>query len=113
VSDWVSARATITACELRRPEGVSVEDYCPPLYLVTFSYSADSQTFKGTYRTNSEQECGHEFEILYNPKHPSRNTGSDGLTQSWATMTGFVLVVIAILAGLWLFVKLGWEPGFR
>jgi hypothetical protein len=109
VSDWVSARATITACELRQPEGVSVEDYCPPLYLVTFSYSADGQTFKGTYRTNSEQECGHEFEILYNPKHPSRNTGSDGVTQSWVTMTAFVLVVIAFLALACFCVKHGWD----
>lgn len=109
MSDWVSARATITACELRQPEGVSVEDYCPPLYLVTFSYSADGQTFKGTYRTNSEQECGHEFEILYNPKHPSRNTGSDGVTQSWVTMTAFVLVVIAFLALAWFCVRHGWD----
>jgi hypothetical protein len=110
VSDWVSARATIMACEQRRPEGLSLEgDYCPPGYVVTFSYSADGQTFKGTYRASSPQECGHDFEILYNPKHPSRNTGSDGLTQSWVTMTAFVLVVIAFLWFWWFCVKHDWE----
>jgi hypothetical protein len=107
--EWDSAKATIIACELRRPEGLSVEDYCPPGYVVTFSYSADGQTFKGRYRTNSPQECGHEFEILYNPKHPSRNTGSDALTRSWLTMTAFVIAVIAILAVMWFCAKLGWD----
>ena len=107
--EWVSARATIIACELRRPGGLSVEDYCPPGYVVTFSYSADGQTFKGTYRTNSPQECGHYFEILYNPKHPSRNTGSDSVTRSWATMTAFAIAVIALLALMWFCGKQGWD----
>lgn len=107
--EWVSARATIIACEQRQPEGLSLEgEYCPPGYVITFLYSADGQTFKGTYRTNSPQECGHDFEIFYNPKHPNRNTGSDALTRSWVTMTAFVLVVIALLAGMWLCVKQGW-----
>ena len=110
MSDWINARATIIACELRAPKGLTLEgEYCPPGYLVTFSYSVDGQTFKGTYRANSPQECGHDFEILYNPKHPSRNTGSDGLTQSWVTMTAFVLVVIALLWFGWFCVKHDWD----
>jgi len=110
VSDWVSARATIIACEQRGSEGLTYEgEYCPPGYVVTFSYSADGQTFKGTYRASSPQKCGHDFEILYNPKHPSRNTGSDALTQSWVTMTALALVVIAFLWFWWFCVKQGWD----
>jgi hypothetical protein len=108
MSDWVSAIATIIACEQRRPEGLSLEgEYCPPGYVVTFTYSADGQTFNGTYKTNSPQQCGHDFEILYNPKHPSRNTGSDSLTSSWVTMSAFVLSVIAFIALIWFCVKQG------
>ena len=110
MSDWVSARATIIACEQRRPEALSSEgDYCSPGFVVTFSYSADGQTFKGTYRANSPQECGHDFEILYNPKHPSRNTGSDALSQSWAMMTAVALIVIAVVVWMWFCVKQGWD----
>src|SRR5450755_425994 len=83
--DWVSTRATIIACKqlLLGRENLSSEGYLPPEYIVTFSYSVAGQTFKGTYRTNSPQECGHDFEILYDPKHPSRNTASDVLNKRW------------------------------
>jgi hypothetical protein len=109
--DWVSTRASIIACKLTRAGGVglSLEGYYPAEYVVTFTYSADGRTFKGRYRTNSPQECGHNFEILYNPRHPSRNTGSDALTRSWLTMTAFVIAVVAILAVLWCCAKLSWN----
>ena len=84
------------------------EGYIPQEYVVTFSYSADGQTFKGTYRTNSPQECGHDFEILYDPKHPHKNTGSDGLNKRWVRMIAVALGVITVLVAIWFWGKEDW-----
>jgi hypothetical protein len=105
--DWVSTRATIIACEQRLlgQENLKNEGYIPPEYVVTFLYSADGQTFKGTYRTNSPQECGHNFEILYDPKHPHKNTGSDVLNKRWIRMIAAALGVITVLVAIWFWGK--------
>ena len=108
--DWVSTRATIIACKqlLLGQENLSSEGYLPPEYVVTFSYSVGGQTFEGTYRATSPQECGHGFEILYDPKHPSRNTGSDALNNRWVRFTAAALGVVAVLVWLWFCRKEGW-----
>jgi hypothetical protein len=109
--DWVSAKATVIACKQTEPGavGLSLQGYYPAEYAVTFTYSAGGRSFRGTYRTNSPQECGHDLEILYNAKHPSRNTGTDALSRSWLTMTAFGIAVIAILVLVWFCAKLGWN----
>jgi hypothetical protein len=108
--DWVSTRATIIACKQTQAGavGLSLDGYYPPEYVITFSYLADGQPFKGTYRANSSQECGHDFEILYDPKHPSRNTGSDVLTRRWGRMSAAALGIVAVLIGIWFWGKEVW-----
>jgi hypothetical protein len=108
--DWVGTRATITACDLRLlgRENLSNEGYTPPEYVVSFSYSADGQTFKGTYRANSPQACGRDFEIRYDPKHPSRNTGSDALDKRWVRIAAAALGVTTVLIGIWFWGKEYW-----
>jgi hypothetical protein len=98
--DWVGTRATITACDLRLlgRENLSNEGYTPPEYVVSFSYSADGQTFKGTYRANSR----------YDPKHPSRNTGSDALDKRWVRIAAAALGVTTVLIGIWFWGKEYW-----
>jgi hypothetical protein len=109
-NDWVSARATIIACEQRAPGGMdsSLESYVPPVYLVTYSYTAEGQTFKGTYEADSPQECGHDFEIFYDPRRPSRNTASELFSKPWIKMTAFTLCVIAVLVWIWICGKQRW-----
>ncbi len=82
---------------------ISLESYIPPVYLVTFSYTADSQTFMGTYEANSPQECGHDFELFYDPRHPSRNTASELFSRPWVKRAAFTLCVIAAL--VWIYVR--------
>jgi hypothetical protein len=108
--DWIGTKAIIIACKQRLlgRENLSSEGYLPPEYIVTFSYSVDGQTFEGTYRTNSPQGCGHEFEVLYDPKHPSRNTGSDVLNKRWVRFTAAALGVIAVLVAIWFWGKEDW-----
>ncbi len=107
---WVSTRATVIACKqlLLGPENLSSEGYLPPEYVVTFSYSVGGQTFEGTYRANSPQEFGHDFEILYDPKRPNRNTGSDVLNKRWVRLTAAALGVIAVLVAIWFWGKEDW-----
>ena len=71
-------------------------------YDVTFSYEVNGRTYGGNYRTTSPQESGHIFEILYNPKYPNENTGSDILPKPWVKVTTIVLGVILALIGIWL-----------
>src|SRR5258708_4673495 len=44
----------------------------------------------------SPQECGHSFEILYDPEKPSRNTGSDMLDNRWVQW-GAGIIGIALM----------------
>ena len=108
--NWISTRATITDCTQTRlmQANVLVETYAPPEFVVTFSYLADDRTFEGTYRANSPREVGHDFEILYDPKRPSRNTGSDVLNNRWAGVAAAVVGVLAALLGIWLWGKTDW-----
>jgi hypothetical protein len=109
-NDWVSARATITACEQRALGGMdfSLENYVPPVYVVTFSYAADGQTFNGTYEANSPQECGHDFEVFYDPRHPSRNTASELTSKLWVKWAIAALCVIGVLVWTWICNKERW-----
>jgi hypothetical protein len=77
-------------------------------YKVTFSYEVHGQTFSGNYRTTSPQKCGHAFEILYDPEHPSENTGSDVLPKPWIRITAIVLGIGAALIGIWLWGDQSW-----
>jgi len=108
--EWVSTRATITACKqlLLGRENLSSEGYLPPEFVVTFSYSVGDQMFKGTYRANSPQECGHDFEILYDPRNPQKNTGSDVLNNRWIRVTAAALGVVAVLVATWFWGKEDW-----
>jgi hypothetical protein len=110
--EWVSASATIIACKqlLLGQENLSSEGYLPPEYVITFSYSVGGQTYKGTYRANSPQECGHSFEIFYDPKHPSKNTGTDVLNKRWVRVTAAALGAITVLLAIWSWGKEGRFP---
>jgi hypothetical protein len=108
--EWVSTRATVTACKekLLARENWSAEGYSSGEYIVTFSYVANGRTFKGNYGANSPQECGHTFEILYDPAHPNINTGSDVLQNPWIRITAGILGIISALIGIWLWKDKDW-----
>ena len=100
---WLPAIATISTCKLTLlgQENFSGEGYIPPEYLVSFSYLVNGRVFEGSYRANSLQECGHTFEILYDPKNPSRNTGSDMLNNRWIKWGGIIIGIGVALLAIW------------
>ncbi|HWZ50360.1 MAG TPA: hypothetical protein VNW54_02740 [Granulicella sp.] len=100
----------ITACRqtLLGVESWSNEGYVPAEYIVTFSYAVDGRAFEGNYRANSPQECGHAFEILYDPEHPSKNTGSDVLQTPWIRIAAWGLAGIFVFIGIWLWGRKEW-----
>jgi hypothetical protein len=108
--EWSRAQATIIACKqtFLGIESFSNEGYSPAEYVVTFCYMVNGRTFKGTYRANSLQECGHTFEILYDPQNPSRNSGSDILQKSWVRITAGILGGISALMAIWLWGNKSW-----
>jgi len=101
--DWLPTIATISTCKqtLLGQENFSDEGYIPPEYLVSFSYLVNGRVFEGSYRANSLQECGHTFEILYDPKNPSRNTGSDVLNDRWIKWGGTIIGIGVALLAIW------------
>jgi hypothetical protein len=108
--DWLPTLATITACEqvLLGQESFSDEGYTPPEYRVSFSYVVDGRLLEGSYRATFPQVCGHSFEILYDPKKPSRNTGSDMLDNRWLKWgAGIIGIGLALLA-IWLWGDQDW-----
>jgi hypothetical protein len=108
--EWISTRATITACRqsLLERENFSSEGYIPGEYIVTFSYVVNGRTFEGKYRASTPQECGHTFEILYDPARPNKNTGSDALQNPWIRITAGILGIISVLIGIWLWEDKDW-----
>ena len=106
----MSTQAVITACKqtLVGRESWSNEGYLPAEYTVTFSYAVNGRTFEGNYRANSPQECGHAFEILYDPEHPGKNTGSDVLQNPWMRIVAWGLAGITVFVGIWLWGREEW-----
>jgi Protein of unknown function (DUF3592) len=109
-NDWLPAVATITACEqaLLGQENFSEEGYIPPEYRVSFSYAVDGRVFEGSYRATVPQECGHSFEILYDPNNPSKNTGSDMLDNRWFKWAAEIIGIGAALLTIWLWGDQDW-----
>ena len=78
---WTITKATVTSC---RPtflsEGVVDETggpASPTTYIVTFEYEVNGTKYRGKMRRDTPVNSGHHFEISYDSRHPSRNTGSD------------------------------------
>jgi hypothetical protein len=107
-NDWLPAVATVIACEQTGQEGFSEEGYTPPQYRISFSYVADRQVMEGSYRATLPRECGHSFEILYDPKKPSRNTGSDVLGNLWLRWVGGIIGIVLALLSIWLWGDQDW-----
>jgi hypothetical protein len=85
---WIECTATVTGC--RRTFATSVDETTPrddvyvlPEYEVTFEYQADGKIFTGKYRAGWPVEDGHSFAILYDPRNPKDNTGSESLHTAW------------------------------
>ena len=107
-NDWLPALATITACEQTGQEGFSDEGYTSAQYRVSFSYVAAGQVLEGSYRATFPQECGHSFEILYDPEKPRRNTGSDTLDNRWLRWVGGIIAIGLGLLSIWLWGDQDW-----
>jgi hypothetical protein len=82
---------------------VSSEGYIPTQYRVRFSYLVNGKKYEGSYGADSLQQAGQTFEILYDPKYPNKNTGSDFLSRSWAkwVVGGFSIAAWLIAKWLW------------
>jgi hypothetical protein len=95
---WKITRATVTSCRRSFLSGGRVYDTggpaTPTTYIVTFEYEVNSKRYIGKMRSDTTLELGHHFQISYNPKSPSRNTGSD------YQLTGFRVIAWAIGAAI-------------
>ena len=81
-------------------------------YVVSFSYVVRRQAFEGRYRVNSPEKRGHCFEILYDPKRPSRNTASDTSDGVWLTW-GMIVGIGATMLALWQWTnKIGFKRSY-
>jgi hypothetical protein len=81
-------------------------------YVVRFQYEAMGTTRSGNYESTVPRECGHTFEILYDPAHPERNTGSDLSPRRAVRIALRIGGVILGLIIAWLCVKLGIRGDF-
>lgn len=102
--DWLPTQAKVTACKqtLLGQENRSSEGYIPAEHRGSFSYLVNGQRYDGSYGANSPQECGRVLEILYDPKNPSRNTGSDVLNNTWIKWGARILGIGTALLAIWL-----------
>jgi hypothetical protein len=83
---------------------------CPSFINTTrkLSYVVDGRVLEGSYRATFPQDCGHSFEILYDPEAPRRNTGSDMLDNRWLKWgAGIIGIGLALLA-IWLWGDQDW-----
>jgi hypothetical protein len=107
-NDWLPTLATVTTCDQTGSEGFSEEGYTPPQYRISFSYVADGRVLEGSYRATYPEECGHTFEILYDPEKPNRNTGSDISGDRWLGWVGGIIGIALALLSTWLWGDQDW-----
>jgi hypothetical protein len=81
---WNVTRARVTSCRRSFASffaagGISNDGgpATPTEYVAIFEYEVNGTKYLGKIRRSTPVEPGHSFEIAYDPKHPSRNTGSD------------------------------------
>ena len=99
--EWINTQAVIIACKQKWGYQSLPDNSVLPEYVVTFAYTVNGRTYKGRYRANSIRVCGLTLEILYDPKHPSRNTGSDVPFNPWLKWGARVLGLGAALLAVW------------
>jgi hypothetical protein len=74
----------------------------PGEYVVSFSYEVLGKTYRGKYFAGSPHENRETFEILYDPNHPQRNTGSGDAGNKWMKVTFWVAGAALAALILWL-----------
>src|SRR3954466_4122736 len=91
---WLPVSAVVIGCRPSWSRAVDGETYSLGQYVVTFAYEVLGKTYRGWYFAGSPAEEGKTFEILYDPRHPKRNTGSEYRGSVW------LKVVVGIFAGV-------------
>jgi len=88
-------------------------DLYTTIYVITFAYDVAGRTVTSKYVTSTPKESGDTFDILYDSKHPNRNTGSDGPTNPWVKWAARILGIVATLLAIWLWGDRDWFTGFH
>ena len=88
--NWLPVSAVVIGC---RPSWSRAGDetYSPGEYVVTFAYEVLGKTYEGWYFAGSPAEKGRTFEILYDPLHPKRNTGSEYRGSIWMRVVAWTV----------------------
>lgn len=98
---WVSASATVIACKQKWGIHQAADNSVLPEYIATFTYTVNGLAYKGKYRANSIRVLGQTFEILYDPKSPEKNTGSDLPLKPWIRWTARILGIGTAIGMIW------------
>jgi hypothetical protein len=80
---WLPVSAVVIGCRPSWSRAGGGETYSPGEYVVTFAYEVLGKEYRGWYFAGSPREEGKTFEILYDPRHPKRNTGSEYRGSIW------------------------------
>ncbi len=108
--EWMRTQATIIACKQKWGYQSLADNSVLPEYIVTFAYTVSDRTYRGNYRANSIRVCGQTFEIQYDPKHPSRNSGADVPMRPWIKWSARILGLGAVLLAVWFWVTRATRP---
>lgn len=87
---------------------MSDEGYLPARYVIRFSYTVDGRAYEGSYRANSERDCGDRLEIVYDPREPRRNSGSDIMHNPWVKWGARIAGVAIVIGAIWLWRDQSW-----
>jgi hypothetical protein len=60
------------------------------------------KTYRGWYYAGTFHESGKTFEILYDPLHPEKNTGSEDQGRLWPRIVAWILCTAVIVLVAWL-----------
>ncbi|WP_083808394.1 DUF3592 domain-containing protein [Granulicella tundricola] len=100
--DWLPVRAVVRSCRRSWSRTGDAEVGTAGEYVVTFSYEVDGRTYRSWYYAGTFHKEGKTLEILYDPHHPSKNTGSEYYGLFWARAIGWVMGGVILLFFFWL-----------
>jgi|HubBroStandDraft_2_1064218.scaffolds.fasta_scaffold395509_1 hypothetical protein len=99
--DWMHTQATVESVKRKfLPQTFGDGGYVTE-YVVTFSYDVGGRKWTGKHTTSTPPEIGHKFEILYDPKHPNRNSGIDHAMNPWVKWVIRLLLLGVFLTAYW------------
>ena len=100
-AQWTSTVATITECKLTFASRLFPDGYVSDVinwheFVVTFTYAALGNNYKGRYKSTLPKAVGEAFPLQFNPAKPQMNSMSAPVQSLWAKVIMWLIALVFV-----------------